>query len=158
MVYMARAYLTDMGMPKRFWLWALRHSCRVNNYLPFLKDGLKTSPLELVHKAKPDLRVLFRLFTVGFFHHKVDSNRVHTTFESQTLTGIAIGQASDSNTMEFYSPVTQQIYTSADYKLDPSRTTATIFPQIQYDGGITVGLYTSSSSGGPEPFPPHLEV
>jgi hypothetical protein len=154
---MARAYLTDRQMPKRFWFYALRHAAQVMNYCPGHRSGSLTSPFELAHGCKPDLRVLFRLFSIGFFRHCVDSNRARTQFEAQTLTGIAIGRSADSNAMEFFHPITNAIYTSADYRLDSGQTTAATFPQLRYDGGLVLGLYISPSSTS-EPFPPHREV
>jgi hypothetical protein len=138
MVTMARAFLTDRQMPKRFWFYALRHAAQVMNYCPGLRAGVLTTPFELAHGCKPDLRVLFRLFSVGFFRHCLDSARTRTQFEAQTLTGIAIGRSMDSNAMEFYHTITNAIYTSADYRLDSGQTTATAFPQLRYDGGLVL--------------------
>jgi hypothetical protein len=67
------------------------------NYCPCKKNGTLTSPFEHVHQRHPDLRVLFRLFSFGFFRHMTEGPRARTLFESHTLTGIAIGRSPDSN-------------------------------------------------------------
>jgi hypothetical protein len=54
MVEMARGYLTDMQMPKRFWFWALRHASSAMHYLLALKDGVLTTPFEVAHYQNPD--------------------------------------------------------------------------------------------------------
>jgi hypothetical protein len=60
--------------------------------------------------------------------------------------------------MIFYSPHTKELYTSSDYKLDKGHNTPTIF-NLQYDGGIFVGHYNSSSSATSiEPFPEGTSV
>jgi len=64
---MARAFITDMQMPKNFWYWALRQSIQVMNYIPCTVSGISTTPHELVYGIKPDLRILFRLFSTGYF-------------------------------------------------------------------------------------------
>jgi hypothetical protein len=35
-----------------------------------LKDGALTTPFELAHQTKPDLRVLFQLFALVAVHHE----------------------------------------------------------------------------------------
>jgi hypothetical protein len=67
--YMGRAFVTDMQMPKSYWYWALRQSVQVLNYIPCTVEGISTTPHELVYGIKPDLRVLFCMFSTGFFCH-----------------------------------------------------------------------------------------
>ena len=143
-VRMSRSFLTDRLMPKRFWFFAVRHAAQILNYCPGRRHNHFTTPFEMAHQTKPDLRILFRLFTIGFFRHVTDSDRSRTQFEAQTITGIAVGRSPDSNAMEFYNPTTNSFYVSADYKLDPSQSTAVTFPQLKYDWGITLGLYSRS--------------
>jgi len=71
---MARAFITDMQMPKNFWYWALRQSIQVMNYIPCTVSGISTTPHELVYGVKPDLRVLFRLFSTGYFRKLCDNS------------------------------------------------------------------------------------
>jgi hypothetical protein len=54
---MARAFVTDMQMPRSFWYWALRQAVQVMNYFPCTVAGISTTPHELVYGIKPDLCV-----------------------------------------------------------------------------------------------------
>jgi len=64
---MARAFVTDMQMPRSFWYWALRQSIQVMNYFPCTVTGISTTLHELVYGIKPDRHILFRLFSTGYF-------------------------------------------------------------------------------------------
>ena len=60
---MARNWLASAELPSTFWFYAVRRAAEVCNYFPLkLEDGSYTTPFELAHKTKPDLRVLFKLF------------------------------------------------------------------------------------------------
>jgi hypothetical protein len=65
-VNMARAYITDMQMPRSYWFWALRHANQVANYIPCKVNDELTTPFELVYGVKPDYRILFRLFSTVY--------------------------------------------------------------------------------------------
>jgi hypothetical protein len=67
---MARAFVMDMQMPRSFWYWALRQSIQVMNCFPCTVTGISTTPHELVYGIKPDLRILFRLFSTGYLKKK----------------------------------------------------------------------------------------
>jgi hypothetical protein len=91
-VSMARAYITDMQMPRSYWFWALRHATQVSNYIPCKVNGELTTPFELVHGVKPDYRVLFRLFSTVYFRVKRDGNCTRDGIaEARSKQGIAIG-------------------------------------------------------------------
>ena len=63
MVAMARGWLVSAELPSTFWFYAVRRAAKVCNYLPYrLDDGSYTTPFELAHQTKPDLRVLFKPF------------------------------------------------------------------------------------------------
>jgi len=150
---MARSYITDMQMPRTYWYWGLRQAVHVINYFSCLVNGLSTTPFELVYGVKPDLRTLFRLFSVGYFLHESDGVRARDGIsESKTMQGIAIGRSRLSDGMLFYSPITRKIYTSSDYKLDEGRSTPNLF-NLHFDGGIFVGLYDHGNRTTVEPFP-----
>lgn len=73
--------------------------------------------------------------------------------KSRSMQGIAFGHCHKSDGMMFYCPCTKWIYTSSDYKLDEGRNTPNLF-NIQYAGGIFVGLYNSSSlNSSIKPYP-----
>ncbi len=156
---MGRAFITDMQMPRNFWYWALRQSVQVLNYIPCTVEGLSTTPHELVYGVKPDLRVLFRMFSTGFFRHLRDGSQHRSGItDSKSMQGIALGRCRKSDGMIFYCPHNKQIYTSSDYKLDEGRHTPNTF-NLKYDGGIFVGLYNHSSPNNSiEPFPEGTSV
>jgi hypothetical protein len=151
---MARAFVTDMQMPRNYWYWALQQSVQVANYIPCSVEGISTTPHELVYGIKPDLRVLFRMFSVGFFRHLRDGPHHRSGIsDSKTMQGIALGRCRKSDGMMFICPHNKQIYTSSDYKLDEGRSTPNTF-NLRYDGGIFVGLYNHQSTNGSiEPYP-----
>jgi hypothetical protein len=69
MVSMARNWLALAELPSIFWFCAVRCPAEVCNYLPYkIEDGSFTTPFELVHQIKPDLRVLFKLFSLAAIH------------------------------------------------------------------------------------------
>jgi hypothetical protein len=125
---MSRAFITDMQMPRQYWYWALRQSVQVMNCMPCTVEGISTTPHELVYGVKPDLRVLFRMFLVGFFHHLKDGDHhCRGISESKSMQGITLGRCRKSDGMIFYCPHTKRLYTSSDYKLDEGRNTPNTF-------------------------------
>jgi hypothetical protein len=151
---MARAYITDMQMPRAYWFWALRHATQVSNYIPCKVDGELTTPFELVHGVKPDYRVLFRLFSTVYFRVERDGNRTRDGIaEARSKQGIAIGRDRKSDGLLIYCPHTKKYFVSNSYKLDEGRSTANAF-NLKYEGGIFIGLYDHSPvSKGVEPYP-----
>jgi hypothetical protein len=103
---------------------------------------------------EPDLWVLFRMFSTGFFCHLKDGTQHRSgVTDSKSMQGIALSRCRKSDGMIFYCPHNKQLYTSSDYKLDKGRHTPNTF-NLKYDGGIFVGLYNPSSSiTSTEPFP-----
>jgi hypothetical protein len=158
-VAMARAYITDMQMPRAYWFWALRHATQVVNYLPCKVNNELTTPFELVHGVKPDYRVLFRLFSTVYFKVQRDGARDHDSIaEALSKQGIAIGRDRKSDGLLIYCPHSKKYFVSNSYKLDEGRSTATAF-NLKYDGGIFIGLYDNSPiSQGIEPYPEGTSV
>jgi hypothetical protein len=125
---MARAFVTDMQMPKSFWYWAIRQAIQVMNYIPCHVSGISTTPHELVYGIKPDLRALFRLFSTGYFRHSRDGSHHRSGISAaRSFQGIALGRCRKSDGMIFYSPHTKELYISSDYKLDEGRHTPNAF-------------------------------
>jgi Reverse transcriptase (RNA-dependent DNA polymerase) len=153
-VAMARAYITDMQMPRTFWFWALRHATQVSNYIPCKVNGELTTSFELVHGVKPDYRVLFRLFSTVYFRVQRDGARDRDgVAEALSKQGIAIGRDRKSDGLLIYCPHSKKYFVSNSFKLDEGRSTATAF-NLKYDGGIFIGLYDNSPiSQGVEPYP-----
>jgi hypothetical protein len=72
MIAMARNWLASAKLPSKFWFYVAKHAAEVCNYFPIkLDNGEWTTPLTLAHKIKPDLRVLFKLFSVAAVHHSI---------------------------------------------------------------------------------------
>ncbi len=62
---MARNWLASAELPSSLWFYVVHHAAEVCNYFPYkLEDGSYVTPFELVHKTKPDLRVLFKLLVL----------------------------------------------------------------------------------------------
>jgi hypothetical protein len=66
-VDMARAFLTDAQMPLVFWFQAVQHATQICNIFPCRVNGEVTTAFKLAYGVKPDYRVLFRLFSVGYY-------------------------------------------------------------------------------------------
>jgi hypothetical protein len=65
MITMARSRLAFAELQSTSWFYAVHHASEVCNYFPYkLEGGSYITQLELVHKTKPVLRVLFKLFTL----------------------------------------------------------------------------------------------
>ena len=156
---MARAFLTDSKMPRKFWFWALRHANFIQNMLPVSYKGVKTTPLELSTGYKSDFRSLISLFSTAYFKHKRDGERERDGIgEAQTMQGIVLGRSMHCDGIIIYAPITQQFYHTNDYKIDDSNNTATHF-NLRYDGGIFIGLYDHSPDCSiSEPFPPGTSI
>jgi hypothetical protein len=73
------------------------------------------------------------------------------------MQGIALGHCRKSNGMIFYSPHSKELNVSSDYKLDEGHYTHTAF-NLQYDGGIFIGLYNYNSSTSYECYPEGTSV
>jgi hypothetical protein len=65
-VCMARNWLASAELPSTFWYFAVRRAAEVCNYFPYkLEDGSATTLFELAHHVMPDLRMLFKLFSLA---------------------------------------------------------------------------------------------
>jgi len=155
---MARAFITDMQMPKSFWYWSLHQSVQVMNYFPCTMSGISTTPHELVYGNKPDLRILFCLFSTGDFRHPRDGSYYCSGIsDSLSMQSIGLDRCRKSDGMIFYSPHSKELYVSSDHKLDEGHHTPTAF-NLHYDGGIFIGLYNHNSSTSLEPYPEGTSV
>lgn len=162
---MARAYLTEAGMSRDYWFFAVAHAARMMNYIPGRVQRKLTTPFELVHRVKPDGRTLFPLFSIVYFslerkkknEDDTDASGDGTNFTSHSQVGIAVGRSDKTNALRVYSPSTKTYYEPHTYKFDPSRRPSNEWPgQIQYDGGLYINLYRDSHNKVPEPYPPGM--
>jgi hypothetical protein len=116
LVCMARNWLASLELPASFWFYAVRCAAEVCNYFPLqLEDGLTTTPFELVHKTKPDLRVLFKPFALAAVCRERLGDDTLPKFESQSIPMITLGRCPNSNGLQFYNPVNGTIVSSIDY-------------------------------------------
>jgi hypothetical protein len=167
---MARSLLVEAQLPKILWFWAVREAVQRMNFIPVEvptsevdAEGnvikLVTTAHELFYEVKPDLRVLFPFGAIGYYHRPSDGGRgKRKKFESKAFTGIALGRSDNANGIMFWNPTLQRFCVSADYKLDGDRSLANAFPDIRYDGGLNVRLYSNPDVSDVEPFPIGAEV
>jgi hypothetical protein len=146
---MARSFLAEAGLPKRFWFWAVREATIRMNMVPCVTGvaNLLTTPFETFYGIKPDLRTLFPFGSIGYYRRPRDGSRgARTNFESQSFVGIALGRADTSNGMLFWNPTLSRFCVSAGYRLDDARAVADPFPTLVYDGGLHLRLYTNNTT------------
>jgi len=116
MVCMARNWLASAKLPSTFWFYAVRHASKVCNYFSYrIEDGTITTPFELAHKEKPDLRVLFKPFSLAAVHRERVGDTSITKFDSQSVPMICVGQCPNSNGLQFYNPTNCTFVSSIDY-------------------------------------------
>jgi hypothetical protein len=151
MVSMARNWLASAELPSSFWFYAVRRASEVCNYFPYqLEDGIYTTPFELAHNEKPDLRVLFKLFSLAAVHRERIGDDKLTKFESQSLPMIAVGQCPNSNGLQFYNPINNTFVTSIDYKLQPNVMSGARFGYTYQPGTFIYRLDESTSIFAPK--------
>jgi len=93
LVSMARNWLVSADLPPSFWYYAVKRASEVCNYFPFkLEDNPFSTPFELAHHTKPDLRALFKPFCLAAVRRErlgddvrliVLDNAVDVTLEGQ---------------------------------------------------------------------------
>jgi hypothetical protein len=98
MVAMARGWLASAELPATFWYYAVKRAAEICNYFPIqLEDGAWSTPLELAHATKPDLRVLFKMFGLAAVRRERVGDSKLGKFDSQSVPMIAVGRCSTSN-------------------------------------------------------------
>jgi len=125
---MARNWLASAELPSTFWYYAVCRAAEVCNYFPFhLEDGSFTTPFELVHHVKPDLRTMFKPFGLAVVQGECKGNESLKKFDSQSLPMIAIGKCQNSNGLQFYNPINGTFVSSIDYVFQDHITSGTRF-------------------------------
>jgi hypothetical protein len=138
MVAMARSWLASAELPAKFWFYAVKRAAEVCNYFPYrLEDGSWSTPLELAHKIKPDLRVLFKMFGLAAVRRERVGNSQLGKFEAQSTPMIAVGHCSNSNGLLFYNPENGTFVSSIDYRFQPHTTSGSYF-NYKYQAGTFV--------------------
>ncbi len=134
-VAMASNWLASAELPTKFWFFAVKRAAEVCNYFPIrLEDGTYSTPFELAHKCKPDLRVLFKLFSLAAVRCEHVGDSKLNKFEPQSIPIIAVGHCPSSNGLQFYNPATGTLISSIDYKLQSNVTSGSKFG-YQYQPG-----------------------
>jgi hypothetical protein len=146
MVSMARNWLASTELPASFWFYAVRHAAEICKYFPSkLDSGQFTTPFELVHRQKPDLRVLFPMF--GFTavcREQVGDNKL-TKFDALSIPMIAVGRCQQSNGLQFYNPVNGTFVSSVDYRFQPHTMSGARFGYKYQPGTFIYHLDESNS-------------
>jgi hypothetical protein len=138
MVSMARNWLVSADLPPSYWFYAVHRAAEVYNYFPMsLEDGTLSTPFELVHHTKPDLRILFKPFTLAAVRQERKGDENLQKFESQTLPMIAIGHCPTSNGLQFYNPVNGTFVSSIDYTLQHHVSSGSGFG-LKYQPGVFI--------------------
>jgi len=135
---MARNWLASAESPAIFWFYAVKRAVEVSTYFPLKQArGTWTTPIELAHQVQPDLRVLFKLFSVVAIHHERVSDKQLGKFELQSTFMIAIGRCPNSNSVQFYNPVNGTFVSSIDYKFQSNVTAGSHFG-YKYQSGMFI--------------------
>jgi len=141
MVAMARNWLASAELPASFWYYAVKRAAEVCNYFPIkLDSGQWSTPLELAHQCKPDLRVLFKLFSLAAVRQ----------FEAQSTPMIAVGICPVSNGHQFYNPSNGTFVSSIDYKFQTHVTSGAHFGLKYQPGTFLYRLDESTSIFDPQ--------
>jgi hypothetical protein len=101
------------------------------------------TPFELAHSLKPDLGVLFKLFSVAAARHECHGDLKLGKFDSQSVAMIAVGHFPNSNGLQFYNPKNGTFVSSIDYNFQPNVTSGAHFG-YKYQPGTF--LYHSDES------------
>lgn len=98
MVAMARNWLASTELPAKFWFFAVKRAAETCNYFPMkLESGAWSTPFELAHNSKPDLRVLFKLFSLAAVRREHVGDHQLGKFDAQSVNMIAVGRCPNSN-------------------------------------------------------------
>jgi len=130
---MARNWLASAELPASFWFYAVCRAAEVCNYFPFkLENGTWSTPFELAYQEKPDLRVLFKMFSLAAVRQERDGNSQLGKIEAQSIPAIVVGRCPNSTG---YNPVNGTFLSSTDYKLQPNVTSGAYFG-LKYQPGV----------------------
>ena len=128
MVSMSRNWLASAELPATFWYFAVRRAAETCNYFPYrLEDGTYTTPFELAHQEKPDLRVLFRLFSLAAVRRERVGDSALSKFDCQSIPMIAVGRCPNSDGIQFFNPKNGTVISSIDYTFLHHTTSGTRF-------------------------------
>jgi hypothetical protein len=114
---MACNWLASAELPGKFWFLAVKCAAEICNYFPLQIDHkVWTTPLELAHGRKPDLRVLFKVFGLAAVRRERVGNTRLGKIESQSVPMIAVGKCPNPPELQFYNLANGAFISSVDYK------------------------------------------
>jgi hypothetical protein len=146
MVSMARNWLASAELPASFWFFAVCQAAEVCNYFPYrLEDGSNTTPFELAHHCKPDLRVLFKLFSLAAVRRERIGDNTLSKFDSQSIPMIVVGRCPHSDGLQFFNPTNGTLVSSIDYALLHNTTCGTRFGYTYQPGTFICRLDESTT-------------
>ena len=118
-----------------------------------------TTPFELVHKTKPDSKIWFGIFSVGYFNNTVDNIESRSKFQAHTLDGIAGGRDDKSDAIIFYNPFPSSYYFPPGFCLNVSQFPITNFTySLRFDVCLICGLLENKTDHIYDPFPSGTRV
>lgn len=131
----------------------VKRATEVCNYFPTpLPCGTWTTPLELAHNIKPDLRVLFKPFSVAAVCRERHGDIQLGKFEPQSVPMIAVGCCANSNSIQFYNPANGTFVSSVDFKIQHNVTSGAYFG-LKYQPGVFIYRLDESTMISPRNFP-----
>jgi hypothetical protein len=123
LVAMAQNWLASAELHASFWFYAVWRASEVCNYFPTkLPCGTWSTPLELAYNVKPDLRVLFKPFSIAAVRRERQGDTHLKKFDSQSTSMILLGRCPNSTGLQFYNPRNGTFVSSVDYKIQPNIT------------------------------------
>ena len=144
---MARSFLANIKLLKKFWYWALRKANLCMNTLSISQQQNDSDDLSLLstsyykfYGVKPDYCILFLFGAIGTFCRICDRNNHHTSFKSQCLLDIALSCSEFTNGMVFYNLILNIFCTSIDYLINKNWHIGETFPSLSYEGGLTTSV------------------
>ncbi len=143
---MARNWLASAELPGKFWFLAVKRAAEICNYFPIqVENNTWTTPLELAHGVKPDLRTLFKVFGLAAVRRERVGDSRLGKFESQSTPMIAVGKCPNSPGLQFYNPANGTFVSSIDYKFQNHTTSGTYFG-MHYQPGVFIYRLDESTS------------
>ena len=137
---MSRNWLRAHLLPSKFWWFAVKRATELQNLLPIKKNGIITTPHELVHGDKVDYHCLFPMFSTAYIRKPKISQGKQTgrKWKSKSLKCIVVGQCPKSDGMLFYHPPSKQTISCGDgYKFDMFHPSGPEFG-LKYDSNFTM--------------------
>jgi hypothetical protein len=115
-----------------------------------LDEGTWSTPLELAHCVKPDLRVLFKMFGLAAVRHEQIGDAKLGKFDSQSVPMIAVGRCTNSYGLLFYNPANSTFVSSVDYKFQLNTTSGAHFGYKYQSGTFFYRLDETNSIFSPK--------